>query len=144
MTTDSFDTDENGKIIEHWDVIAKYAPQTPSGYTSIDGPTETTDLDNTEENKKLVRGLVRDVLVGEEPGNIDEFISSKRYIQHNAEVPDGLEYFKPLVLRNVSRIMRQLRRNASCCSELGKRQAWKASCTGLTMPWQGVKLDADA
>ena len=98
VTTDFFDTDENGKIIEHWDVISKYAPQTPSGHTSIDGPTEITDLDKTEENKQLVRDLIRDVLIGKKPENIDKYISSEQYIQHNTEVPDGLEHFKPLVL----------------------------------------------
>lgn len=98
VTTDFFDTDENHKIIEHWDVISRYAPQTPSGHTSIDGPTEITDLDKTEANKQLVRDLIRDVLVNENPENIDNYISSQKYIQHNREVPDGLEHFKPLAL----------------------------------------------
>lgn len=98
VTTDFFDTDENHKIIEHWDVISRYAPQTPSGHTSIDGPTEITDLDKTEANKQLVRDLIRDVLVSENPENIDNYISSQKYIQHNREVPDGLEHFKPLAL----------------------------------------------
>ena len=98
VTTDFFDTDENGKIIEHWDVIAAYAAQTPSGHTSVDGPTEITDLDKTEENKQLVRDLIRDVLIGEAPEKIDDYISSEQYIQHNAEAPDGLEHFKSLAL----------------------------------------------
>jgi predicted SnoaL-like aldol condensation-catalyzing enzyme len=98
VTTDFFDTDEDGRIIEHWDVISKYVPQTPSGHTSIDGPTEATDLDKTEENKQLVCDLIRDVLMSENPENIDKFISSETYIQHNAQVPDGLEHFKPLAL----------------------------------------------
>ena len=34
----------------------------------------------------------------ENPENIDNYISSETYIQHNTEVPDGLEYFKPLAL----------------------------------------------
>jgi predicted SnoaL-like aldol condensation-catalyzing enzyme len=98
VTTDFFDTDENGKIIEHWDVISKYSPNTPSGHTSMDGPTEITDLDKTEENKQLVRDLLRDVMVSEKPENIDLYISSEKYIQHKAQVPDGLEHFKPLAL----------------------------------------------
>lgn len=98
VTTDFFDTDENDKIIEHWDVISKYAPETPSGHTSIDGPTEITDLDKTEENKELVRNLVRDVLMNENPHNIDKYISSQTYIQHNKEVVDGLAPFKALAL----------------------------------------------
>ncbi len=98
VTTDFFDTDEDGKIIEHWDVISAYAPQTPSGHTSVDGPTEITGLDKTEENKQIVHDLIRDVLVGEAPEKIDDYISSEQYIQHNAEVPDGLEHFKSLAL----------------------------------------------
>lgn len=98
VTTDFFDTDKDGKIIEHWDVISAYVARTPSGHTSIDGPTEVSDLDKTEENKKIVRDLIRDVLIGENPENIDLYISREQYIQHNAEVPDGLEYFKPLAL----------------------------------------------
>lgn len=98
VTTDFFDTDENDKIIEHWDVIAAYVSQTPSGHTSVDGPTTITDLDKTEANKALVRALIHDVLIGENPHNIDQYISSANYIQHNAGVPDGLEHFKPLAL----------------------------------------------
>ena len=61
-------------------------PKTPSGHTSIDGPTEIKDLDKTEQNKALVRNLIQDVLIGEAPEKIDDYISSETYIQHNAEV----------------------------------------------------------
>ncbi len=98
VTTDFFDTDENGKIVEHWDVISEFAPETPSGHTSVDGSTEISDLDKTKENKQLVRDFVQDVLIGENPERIDDYISSVTYIQHNAEVPDGLEHFRPLVM----------------------------------------------
>lgn len=98
VTTDFFNTDKDGKIIEHWDVISAYAAQTPSGHTSIDGPTEVTNLEQTEANKQLVRDLIRDVLIGEDPQKIDDYISAETYIQHNAEVPDGLDHFKPLIL----------------------------------------------
>ena len=98
VTMDFFDTDENDKIIEHWDVIAAYSPETPSGHTSVDGATEITDLDKTEANKALVRNLIQDVLVGDAPHRIDAYISAETYIQHNAEVEDGLEAFKRLAL----------------------------------------------
>ena len=97
VTTDFFDTDENDKIIEHWDVIAEYADRTPSGHTSIDGPTEITDLDKTEENKELVRNLLKDALmVGGNPENLSRYISEEEYIQHNKEVADGLGHFQKL------------------------------------------------
>ncbi|NNC93374.1 MAG: SnoaL-like domain-containing protein, partial [Acidimicrobiia bacterium] len=96
VTADFFDTDENDKILEHWDVIAAYADSTPSGHTSIDGPTEVTDLDRTEQNKALVRAMIEDVLMaGGNPANVDRYIAED-YIQHNAEVPDGLGPFKAL------------------------------------------------
>lgn len=97
VTTDFFDTDEDDKIIEHWDVIAEYAASTPSGHTSVDGPTEVTDLDKTEENKELVRNLLKDALMrGGDPSNLSRYISEGQYIQHNKEVPDGLEHFQKL------------------------------------------------
>ena len=97
ITTDFFDTDEDDKIIEHWDVISAYSDSTPSGHTSIDGATEVTDLDKTEENKALVRNLIRDALMREgNPANLGRYISEDQYIQHNKEVPDGLEHFQKL------------------------------------------------
>lgn len=97
VTTDFFDTDENEKIIEHWDVISAYSDNTPSGHTSIDGPTEVTDLDKTEENKQLVKDLLFNALMeGGDPSKIDAYISSETYIQHNKEVEDGIESFKKL------------------------------------------------
>ncbi len=97
VTTDFFDTDENDKIIEHWDVIAPYSDSTPSGHTSIDGPTEITDLDKTEENKAVVRSLIEDALMpGGNPANLSNYISAEKYIQHNKEVPDGLEHLQKL------------------------------------------------
>lgn len=97
VTTDFFDTDENDKIIEHWDVISEYAAATPSGHTSTDGPTEIKDLDQTEANKELVRRLIQDGLMrGGNPENLSRYISEDQYIQHNKEVADGLEHFQKL------------------------------------------------
>jgi predicted SnoaL-like aldol condensation-catalyzing enzyme len=99
VTTDFFDTDKNDKIIEHWDVISAYSSNNPSGHSSIDGTTEVIDLNKTKFNKEVVQNLIRDVLmIGGNPENIDNYISSVTYIQHNKKVPDGLEHFKPLAL----------------------------------------------
>ena len=97
VTTDFFDLDDDGRIVEHWDVIAAYADRTPSGHTSIDGATEVTDLDQTDANKRVVRELIEQVLMtGGDQSRIDDLID-ERYIQHNAEVADGLAPFKALV-----------------------------------------------
>lgn len=96
VTTDFFDTDADGKIVEHWDVIAQYCPQTPSGHTSVDGATEIIDLDKTEANKAVVREMIEQMLMpGGDPTRIAEFIAED-YIQHNAEVADGRDAFAAL------------------------------------------------
>jgi predicted SnoaL-like aldol condensation-catalyzing enzyme len=95
VTMDFFDTDENDKIIEHWDVISPYVAATPSGHTSVDGASEILDLEHTEANRALVRAMIEDLLMeGGSPHNIDRYISSEQYLQHNAEVEDGLEPFR--------------------------------------------------
>ncbi|MEL6561596.1 MAG: nuclear transport factor 2 family protein [Bacteroidota bacterium] len=97
VTTDFFDTDENDKILEHWDVIAPFASSTPSGHTSVDGVTEITDLEKTEANKEVIRNLIKDGLMeGGNPENLSKYISSEKYIQHNKDVADGLEQFQKL------------------------------------------------
>jgi len=98
VTMDFFRTDENDKLVEHWDTLSRYAGATnPSGRTKIDGAREVTDLDQTEANKDLVRRLLQDGLMrGGDPSKLSEYISSDQYIQHNPDVGDGLEHFQRL------------------------------------------------
>ncbi len=98
VTTDFFDSDADGRIIEHWDVISEFAGPNPFGRTQIDGATEIVDLHKTEENKALVRAMISDCLMpGGRGEHIEEFISGETYIQHNKDAPDGLERFAELV-----------------------------------------------
>lgn len=93
VTTDFFDSDAEGKIIEHWDVIAEFCPENPAGRSNIDGVTEITDLDKTDENRALVTDFVNRFLIGRQLDIIDQFIDADNYIQHNIEVGDGLAPF---------------------------------------------------
>lgn len=90
VTMDIFDTDEDDKIIEHWDVIAEFKGKNASGRTQVDGATEITDLAKTEKNKAIVKAMLEDLLMPN--GNIDNASQyvSENYIQHNNEVGDGL------------------------------------------------------
>jgi predicted SnoaL-like aldol condensation-catalyzing enzyme len=98
VTLDFFDTDDDDRIVEHWDVIAEYSATTPSGHTSVDGPTGISDPEATGANKTLVRSFVEDVLMdGGNPGNVDRYISGDQYTQHNKDVADGLVAFRELV-----------------------------------------------
>ena len=91
VTADIFDTDDDARLIEHWDVIAEMTDETVSGHSQVDGATEPTDLDKTEENKVLVQGFLDDVLVGGDHDKLPHYISSDTYIQHNPAVADGLD-----------------------------------------------------
>ena len=92
VTADFFDSDEDERIIEHWDVIAELAGRTPSGHTEIDGATEVTDLHKTEENKALVRAMLETCRFrGARGDRLAEFVSAERYIEHSKDAPDGLD-----------------------------------------------------
>lgn len=90
VTTDLFDTDGNGKIVEHWDVIHARGGTNPGGHNQIDGATEITDLHLTEVNKEIVRRLLTDAFCETPTAPFSDFISSETYINHNPDAPDGL------------------------------------------------------
>ena len=115
VTTDMFDTDDDDKIVEHWDVIAAYSDEpSANGHTQVDGPTEIVDEDKTDENKALVASFVDDVLVNHRAERIVDYIG-EGYIQHNPHVPDGIEAFQEfmvgpgqdMIYRNVFKIIGQ-------------------------------------
>jgi len=93
ITTDLFDTDNNDKLVEHWDVIAAYSEETASGHDMVLGDFEITDMDKTEQNKALVRMLLVDVFQNGNHENVGQYIADE-YIQHNANAPDGLDAVK--------------------------------------------------
>lgn len=92
VTADIFDTDDDAKLIEHWDMIAEVEPTSVSGRTPIDGPTEVTDLDKTEVNKQLVSEFVAKVLVGAAPALAATYVHAD-LAQHDARIADGLDAF---------------------------------------------------
>ena len=88
---DVFRFDEDGKIAVHWDNLTALAGPNPSGHTQTDGATQATDLELTETNKRLVRGFVEDVLMGQNPDALTSYFDGNRYIQHNSGIADGLD-----------------------------------------------------
>lgn len=93
VTGDLFDTDENDKVIEHWDVIQEFASETVSGRTMVDGPSDIEDLHETDANKAKVQKFCDAVLVGGQFDRVTDFISVTQYDQHNPAVGDGLDGF---------------------------------------------------
>jgi predicted SnoaL-like aldol condensation-catalyzing enzyme len=82
---------EDGLAVEHWDNL-QHKPSKPnlSGHTMIDGPTEATDLDRTEENRNLIRSFFDEVLVSGQLNRLDHYIDSEGYTEHNPYMADGL------------------------------------------------------
>ena len=91
VTADIFDTDDQARLIEHWDIITEWVDETVSGHSQVDGPTDPTDLDKTDANKTLVVGFVTDVLSSGQLEKLADYISSETYIEHNPRIGDGIE-----------------------------------------------------
>lgn len=87
---DIFRFDDCGKITEHWDNLAALAAPNPSGHTQTDGAMAITDLDKTEENRKLVERFLYDVMQGNHPEKTPDYFDGDAYIQHNTGIADGL------------------------------------------------------
>lgn len=82
---------ENGLIVEHWDNLQeKPAAPNPSGNTMLDGSSQITDLNKTEENKSLVRAFVDDILVNGRMEKLAAYFDGDNYIQHNPNIANGL------------------------------------------------------
>ena len=90
VTFDIFRFDENGKIAEHWDNLATKEKPNPSGRTQVDGTMELKDIDKTEENRKLVKNFLYDVMQGNHPEKTTDYFDGDAYIQHNTGIADGL------------------------------------------------------
>ncbi|WP_222861706.1 nuclear transport factor 2 family protein [Oceaniovalibus sp. ACAM 378] len=84
---------EDGKIAEHWDNLIEEQPVNPSGRSQIDGATEITDRDLTEENKAKVEDFLTRALINHEQIDFTQYINPANYLQHNPQVADGLDGF---------------------------------------------------
>ena len=82
---------ENGLIVEHWDNLIEVQPANPSGRTQFDGATDITDKEKTESNKQVVKDLLENVFIQGQMDKIAIYINPTMYIQHNPNVPDGLD-----------------------------------------------------
>ncbi len=87
---DIFRFNEDGKIAEHWDNLTKKTEPNPSGRTQIDGTIELKDLDKTEYNRKFIKNFLYDVMQGNNPSKTPDYFDGDTYIQHNADIADGL------------------------------------------------------
>lgn len=94
---------EDGLVVEHWDNLQpKPRRPNPAGHTMLDGATEATDLDRTEQNRAVVQSFVDEVLIGDELGRLSHHVDSAQYIEHNPLMSDGMTALREELASNAS------------------------------------------
>lgn len=93
ITTDLFDTDDDDKIIEHWDVISEWRDDTADGRSQLGGSAEVQDLSRTSENKALVQHFVEAVLIGGAHERMTEFVADDLE-QHDLSLGNGVSAWR--------------------------------------------------
>ncbi|MFZ1128565.1 ester cyclase, partial [Methanoregula sp.] len=81
---------ENGQIVEHWDNQTDSTPPNQSGHTPTDGPTEATDLKDTEKNKALIKEFYEAIFLKGQSDKMPQYFDGDKYIRHDARGGDGL------------------------------------------------------
>jgi len=81
---------EGDRAVEHWDNIQSRRGPNRSGHSMVDGPTDPTDLDRTEANRRLVRTLLEDVLIGRRLDRLPRYFDTEHFVQHNPDLEDGV------------------------------------------------------
>ncbi len=70
---------EGDQTVEHWDNIQPREGPNPSGHTMVDGPTEASDLEQTEFNRPIVNSFVENVLINGLLDDMEHYIDDERY-----------------------------------------------------------------
>ncbi|MGL6258763.1 nuclear transport factor 2 family protein [Vibrio sp. WXL103] len=94
VTTDLFDTDSDDKIIEHWDVIAAFETNQNSDVDQINGSTEITNPEATEDNKEIVRNFICDVMILGQREKFTSFVDSSALVMHAASEIEPIENYQ--------------------------------------------------
>ena len=91
VTTDLFDTDQDDKIIKHWDVNAAFDSDSKSDHDQINGSTEIKDIASTADNKEVIRNFMCDVMVLGQSGDLDSYIQSEAFVIHRSSDVGALD-----------------------------------------------------
>ncbi|MCP5060019.1 MAG: hypothetical protein GY937_25230 [bacterium] len=87
VTMDLFDTDEDLKIVEHWDVICAHEP-TPSGAGMTAGPDRPRNLVETDSNKARIKEFTKRLLIEGGRDELPDFVAQET-IEHSPRIEAG-------------------------------------------------------
>lgn len=93
VTMDMFYTDADGLILEHWDTIAPFAPDTASGEDMVGGPAEPSATADGDESKAVVLEYTKQVLQEGDHGKIATFVAED-LIERAGSIEAGREGLK--------------------------------------------------
>lgn len=79
---------EGDQAVEHWDNIQPRRGPNAAGRSMVDGPTEPSNLEETEANRSLVRLFVESTLVASKAEEIDAFIADD-FVEHDPDFVEG-------------------------------------------------------
>ncbi|MEM9487662.1 MAG: dihydrofolate reductase [Myxococcota bacterium] len=85
ITMDLFDTDADGKIVEHWDVIQAWTDE-----SQVTGESRVDLSEPTERNKAVVRTMMNEVFIYGDITRIGEFVAED-VVVHQPGLGSGLQ-----------------------------------------------------
>ena len=88
VTMDMFYTDADGLILEHWDTIAAFVDDTPSGEDVVRGTVDIDTSADTEATKTLVLEYSKQVLQQGDRDRLSTFVADD-LIQHSPSIGAG-------------------------------------------------------
>lgn len=88
VTMDMFYTDADGLILEHWDTIAAYVADTPSGNDMVGGVRDVDSSADTQANKALVLEFTKQVRQERDVTGLDRFVAED-IVQHAGTIGAG-------------------------------------------------------
>ena len=68
---------EGEQVVEHWDNIQ------PRFDHMVEGATELTDLDCTEQNRALIKRFINEVFITKQFENAGSFVNSEGFVEHS-------------------------------------------------------------
>lgn len=81
---------EGDYAVEHWDNIQLRKGPNPAGHTMVDGSSKITDLNETENNRKVIEAFVNDVLIHKHLDHLEHYINKNYYTEHNPHFSDDI------------------------------------------------------
>ncbi|QNL51936.1 hypothetical protein H8S90_10350 [Olivibacter sp. SDN3] len=89
---------ENGVSVEHWDNLQSNTRKlNKSGRTMTDGKTKAMDHHKTDDNKRLAKSFVQNVLIENQTNLLPDYFRGDELIQHNPHMGDGVQEFRKVL-----------------------------------------------